>query len=188
VLDVGQLTRGLVQGDDAAYRVVFDLYYARLRRYLLAVTGGDELAAEEALEGAFRRAARYPRVFQEEAALWSWLTVLAKSALIDEHRKRRRYLAFLDRFRRHPAPAPIPALTSDPGESACAAEALDRNFALLPAADQALLAAKYFDREPVRSIAARLAVTEKTIESRLTRLRRKLKAAILAEQTREPIA
>ena len=75
-----------------------ELYFQRLLRYLLVVTGGREEAAREALQIALLRVVRHIRRFDREAVFWSWLTVLARSAVVDEERKRHRYLAFLDRF------------------------------------------------------------------------------------------
>ena len=84
-----------------AWRTFYDAYVDRLWRYLLVVDAGREDAAREALQGALVRATRHIKVFRDESVFWSWLTVLARSALADETRKRRRYFAFLDRFTRH---------------------------------------------------------------------------------------
>src|SRR5216117_2681975 len=74
------------------------MFCHRLLRYLLVVTGGREDAAREALQLALLRVVRHIRRFESEQAFWSWLTVLARNAVVDEERKRHRYLAFLDRF------------------------------------------------------------------------------------------
>jgi DNA-directed RNA polymerase specialized sigma24 family protein len=88
-------------GDEMAWRMFYDTYFDRLWRYLLVVASGNEDAAREALQGALVRATRHIKVFHSETVFWSWLTVLARSALADETRKRRRYFSFLDRFTRH---------------------------------------------------------------------------------------
>src|SRR5450759_4647475 len=111
-LDVAALTRRMVEGDELAYRSFYDVYFNRLSRYLLVVTAGDEDAAGEALQSALVRVARHIKVFPSEAVFWSWLTVLARSALCDQTRKRRRYLAFLDRFTWHSRAEQMP--TDDP--------------------------------------------------------------------------
>src|SRR2546427_4287238 len=89
------------EGDEMAYRIFYDAYYHRLWRYLLVVTSGDEEASGEALQSALVRVVRHIKVFPDDAAFWGWLTVLARSALSDQTRGRRRYLAFLDRFTKH---------------------------------------------------------------------------------------
>ena len=103
-LDIAALTRAMARGDESAYRTFYEAYFHRLFRYLLVVTAGDEDAAREALQATLVRVVRHIKPFREEGVFWSWLTVLARSALSDQTRKRRRYLAFLDRFTRTPVP------------------------------------------------------------------------------------
>src|ERR1035441_10881638 len=91
----------MADGDELAYRAFYDAYFNRLSRYLLVVAAGDEDAVREAMQSALVRVVRHIKVFPTDAVLWSWLTVLARSALSDQNRKRRRYLAFLDRFTWH---------------------------------------------------------------------------------------
>ena len=181
--EVVDLTRRLVAGDEVAWRQFHDRYFDRLLRYLLVVTGGREEAAREALQLTFVRAVRHIRRFDTEPALWSWLTVLARSSVVDEHRKRSRYLAFLDRWWRWQAtgvteagPDPEPRLRA----------VLDRGLEGLEARDRRLLRRKYFDGGSVREIADQTGETEKAIESRLGRARRKLKEAVLASLKDEP--
>lgn len=177
--DIAALTRALVAGDEVAYRMFHALYLDRLTRYLLVVNAGHEQAARDALQAMMPRLVRHIRVFHDEAVFWSWLTVLARSAHADERRTRRRYFAFLDRFTRH---AEIEAaIGGAPPRDDRLGEALARHLALLPAGERELIEWKYTERRAVRDIAAQLGATEKTVESRLTRIRRKLKEAVLAE-------
>ncbi len=184
--DIAALTRRLVAGDDQAYRMFYELYFDRLWRYLLVVTAGDEHVAREALQGTLTRVVRHIRVFSDEAVFWSWLTVLARSARADDRRKRRRYLAFLDRFTREAPAAPEPASTAR--DDARLDEVLREAMAELPADERELLEAKYSAEQPVREIATQLQTTEKAVESRLGRIRRKLKDAVLAQLHHEPRA
>ena len=86
----------------------------------------------------------------------------------------------MDRFTRYAALAE-PASGGDP-----LSEALKHNLADLPDDERTLLEWKYFEHESVASIARRLQTTEKAVESRLGRIRQKLKSAVLAELKREP--
>jgi RNA polymerase sigma-70 factor (ECF subfamily) len=170
-------------GDELAYRTFYDAYFERLSRYLLVVTGGDEDSAREALQAALVRVVRHIRVFPNDAVFWSWLTVLARSALSDQTRKRRRYLAFLDRFTQH---ARVEQDASDDGQpDARLLASLDRSVAALPSDERQLVERKYFARRPVREIAQELQTSEKAVESRLVRIRRKLKDAVLAQLKHE---
>jgi RNA polymerase sigma-70 factor, ECF subfamily len=167
----------MAQGDETAYRTFYDAYFERLSRYLLVVTAGDEDAAREALQSALVRVVRYIKVFPSDAIFWSWLTVLARSALSDQTRKRRRYLAFLDRFTWHSRTQQ--AASDDPGADTRLASLLERSLGALPFEERRLVEAKYFERSSVHEIAEDLSLSEKAVESRLVRIRQKLKASIL---------
>lgn len=169
----------MVAGDETAYRLFYDAYFDRLWRYLIVVTAGNEDAAREALQATLTRVVRHIRIFSSEPVFWSWLTVLARSALTDQTRKHRRYLAFLNRFSQHTATES--ARPEDERADERLRQLLDRHIATLAEDERQLVEAKYFARRSVRDIAAELQTTEKTIESRLTRIRQKLKNTVLAE-------
>jgi len=176
-VDIAALTRRMVQGDEAGYRMFYELYFHRLFRYLLVVTSGREEAAREALQLALLRVVRHIRKFDSEEAVWSWLTVLARSAVVDEQRKRGRYRSFLDRwFQRKQVEA-----AADTNADERLRELLEQNLDALPWDERDLINRKYFARESVKEIAADVGATEKAIESQLVRIRRKLKARILDE-------
>ena len=174
--DIAALTRALARGDEAAYRAFYDGYYDRLLRYLLVVTGGNEHAAREALQAALVRVVRHVRPFDAEDKFWSWLTVLARSALVDESRKQRRWFAFLERFSRHTET--LGAALNNGEADKTLLELLARNVSALPPDEQDLIARKYVERRSVRDIAGALQTTEKAVESRLSRVRQKLRSGV----------
>ena len=180
-LDVPALTRAMAKGDEAAYAKFYDAYFERLRRYLLVVTAGNEDAAREALQSGLVRVVRHIRQFESDEVFWGWLTVLARTALFDQTRKRRRYLSFLDRFTRHTQAVPGPQTEPD----AKLLELLETGLAILPADERKLLESKYLDDASVQEIASQLQTSEKAVESRLVRIRRKLKAALLDQLKHE---
>jgi len=69
------------------WRTFYSAYFDRLWRYLLVIAAGHEDAAREALQGTLVRVTRHIKVFRDENVFWSWLTVLARSALADETKK-----------------------------------------------------------------------------------------------------
>jgi len=173
----------MAKGDELAYRTFYDGYFHRLSRYLLVVTAGDEDVAREALQATLVRVVRHIKPFPDEAVFWSWLTVLARSALSDLSRKQRRYLAFLDRFTQH---ARVQQAVSDDHEADAQLLAfLEQGLAVLPEEERDLVQRKYFRRQSVREIAAELQTTEKAVESRLVRVRRTLREAVLTELRHE---
>jgi RNA polymerase sigma-70 factor (ECF subfamily) len=173
----------MTAGDETAYRIFYDAYFGRLLRYLLVVTGGNEEAAREALQLALVRVVRHVKVFESEEKFWSWLTVLARSALADESRKRRRYFVFLERFTRQQEIGPV---AMDNGEADDQLRALlESKLTALPEDERQLVEQKYILRQSVREIAGGQQTTEKAVESKLSRVRRKLKDAVLAELKNE---
>ena len=159
-----------------AYRVFYDEYYDRLRRYLLVVTSGNEEATREALQAALVRVVKHIRRFSTETEFWGWLTVLARSALFDQSRKRKRYWSLLERFTRHSEIDQV-ADTADP--DAKLLTLLEQDLATLPIDEKELIESKYLRGASVRELAEDFQTTEKAIESRLVRIRRKLKAALV---------
>jgi RNA polymerase sigma-70 factor (ECF subfamily) len=175
--EIASLTARMARGDEVAYRRFYELYFDRLLRYLLVVTGNEQ-TARDALQMTLLRVVRYAKPFPSESAFWSWLTVLARSSVADEGRRSSRYLAFLGRFFEH---AQLAADAPPDDADARLMELLEANLAALPADERQLLERKYLAGEPVRLIARETLATEKAVESRLTRVRRKLKEMILAQ-------
>lgn len=182
-LDVAGLTRAMAGGDETAYRHFYDAYFDRLLRYLLVVTGGNEEAAREALQLALVRVVRHVKVFDAEEKFWSWLTVLSRSALADESRKRRRYFAVMEKFARHQKTGVVPMSNGEADEQLHAL--LEKQLNALQDDERQLVEQKYLLRQSVREIAGEQQTTEKAVESKLSRVRRKLKDAVVAELKNE---
>ncbi len=178
VIDVSSLTARMARGDESAYRTFYELYFDRLLRYLLVLTR-DEPAAREALQLTFLRVVRNAKRFDSEEIFWSWLTVLARSSVVDEQRKKQRYTFFLARFFQHKETEQD--LASEPQDPALTLELLERNLATLPEDERELIERKYFGEASVREIAGELNSTEKAVESKLVRVRRKLRELILTQ-------
>ncbi len=173
----------MAAGEEATYYLFYDAYFDRLLRYLLVVTGGNEEAAREALQLALVRVVRHVKAFKSEDKFWSWLTVLARSALVDEARKRRRYFSFLERFTRHQE---TKMTVTDNGEADERLRTLlDKKLTALPADERRLVEQKYILHQSVREISDGQQTTEKAVESKLSRVRQKIRDAVLAELKNE---
>lgn len=166
----------MANGDEEAFREFHAAYFHRLLRYLFVVTRGDEDAARDALQETFTRAARHVRAFDSEEAFWGWLTLIARNAAADRHRKQKRYGALLSRF----------ALfwkTQQEPDHPIEEDDLDRLLmeatSTLPPMERSLIGEKYFRRASVRDLAARFQLSEKAIESRLARARQQLRAELI---------
>ena len=173
-IGISRLTRAMGAGDEAAWTELYQRYANRLFRYSLVITRGREDEARDAVQYTFIRAVRYCRPFDREIVLWNWLTRLARSAVIDERRKSTRYFGFLYRWFEEQSAMP----NSNDAESRLLS-ILESEISRLPPEDRELIQNKYFAGHSVRELALSLDITEKAIESRLVRLRRQLKAAVI---------
>lgn len=174
--DVAALTRALVRGDEAAWVSFHREYSGRIHRYLLVLLKGDDEAASEILQVTFTRIARHMREFGEEAVLWHWITRLARTAVIDELRKRGRREESLRELAQE---APGPSERED------WSELLQQGLAQMETTERELLQRKYLEGQSVREIAAHGAASEKAVESRITRARVRLRAIMLQLLRRE---
>jgi len=116
---------------------------------------------------------------------WSWLAVLARSALVDEQRKSARYGSFLSRWFAHSEIHSAAEALAEEDTEKRLTDSLEMALERLPDDERALAQSKYYDGQSVRDIASALGASEKAIESRLTRLRRKLKDLILEDIAHE---
>jgi RNA polymerase sigma-70 factor (ECF subfamily) len=174
--NVLRLTVRMSHGDETAFHEFYKLYFNRLLRYLIVVTNGREEIAREAVQAAFVRVARHVRKFDSETAFWNWLAMLARNCVVDEVRKRSRYQNLLARFfQQRPADT---NLKEDEADEQFL-KLFEKEIASLPDDERLLLERKYFAEETARSLAEEFQVTEKAMESRLLRIRGKLKAMIL---------
>ena len=171
-----ELTTSIARGDDVAFRQFFEEYHPRLHRYLLVATRGNDSLAQEALQNAMLRAVRHMKPCPNADWLWHWLTRLARTALIDELRMQQR------REARHRAAAPTTTGAADnpPDDGTAAlAVALDESLAELEPAERDLIEAFYFRGATQAEIGAARGLTGKAVESRLGRLRQRLRSLVL---------
>ena len=174
--DVATLTRAMVRGDEAAWVRFHREYSGRIQRYLLVLLKGDDELANEILQVTFTRIARHMREFSEETVLWHWLTRLARTAVVDELRKR---------GRREESLRELAQESSESNEPDDWSELLAQALAQLEPAERELLECKYLEGRSVREIAGTSADSEKAVESRITRARAKLRARMLQLLRRE---
>lgn len=143
-------------------------YRLRLLGYLSRTWHGEPAALDDLLQETLLRAVRYMRVFPDEDCFWSWLTVLARSAVGDHGRKRARWWKLLRRWRLE---AQLRAIVGEPDEFG---DQLETAMSQLDQEGRELLEAKYYRRASVRALAERHQLTEKAVEGRLSRARHQL--------------
>lgn len=169
------LTAGLAKGDNAAWRQFHREHGPAIMRQLLCATRGDYALASEALQQTYLRVARHARECAESAMFSAWLRRVAATALSDCRRRHRSFWALLLRRKAEPT-----EVCSAPEEDRFILRALAQALSQLPEEERQLLNAKYFHGDDVRTLAARLGVSAKAAESRLTRARHALRRQLLA--------
>jgi RNA polymerase sigma-70 factor (ECF subfamily) len=173
--DILGLTRAVRRGDADAFSRFYDLYSFRLYKFVLVLAHGDENEAREVCQAAFIKLAKRCDVFDDERRLWAWLCVLAKNTFLDHWRARQR----LNRFVSLGELATEPNGHMNPEHRLN--EILREALATLPPDERELIQAAYVDKRPLRELAEEAGQTYKALESRLGRLRQKLKEQLLKD-------
>jgi RNA polymerase sigma-70 factor (ECF subfamily) len=165
------LTRSVRRGEPEAFSRFYDLYSFRLYKFLLVLARGDEGQAREVCQVVFIKLAKRFEEFDEEGKLWAWLCTVAKNTFIDDCRARQRGQRFV------PLEEGFAQLDGDsPSQFR---ELLRDALTCLTPEERELLQAAYVDERPLRELAGAPDQTCKAVQSRLARLRRKLKEQLL---------
>jgi RNA polymerase sigma-70 factor, ECF subfamily len=177
--DIQDLTRAVKRGDADAFARFYDLYSFRLYKYLLVLAHGEEGEAREACQAVFIKLAKRFDAFEEERRLWAWLCVLARNTFVDQCRSRQRLQRFvsLDETR--------PEHESHGMPEHQLSDSLHEALGALPPDERELLEAAYVDKRPLGELAEAAGLTYKALESRLGRLRQKLKNQLLKDLRHE---
>ncbi len=176
--DIRALTLSIRRGDAAAFSRFYDLFSFRLYRYLLVLARGDENEAREVCQAVFIKLAKRFEVCPHEAALWAWLSRVAKTTFIDHcrARQRQRRVVSLDQLADGFDSA---AVSAPPVAEGLLSELLREALEAPPPEERELVQAAYVDERPLQDLALASGQSYKALESRLGRLRQKLKERLL---------
>lgn len=75
------------------FQKVYEEYARLVYRFLLSLTGNDDLA-EELLSETFYQAFRHVDKFEGRCSFYTWLCEIGKNAWIKECRRNKRYIDF----------------------------------------------------------------------------------------------
>lgn len=168
------VTRGMISGSQGAFRHFFDLVFDRLYHVLLVQTRGDEDLSKELAQVIMIRCVTHIPPFENERMLWGWLRQVARNCHVD----------WLRRKGREPQMVPLEvvehAVTApERDEQEELLLALDRSLNRLEADEREILQLAYFEGVTQQSMASKLNTTAKAIESKLGRIRQKLRRILL---------
>jgi len=167
------LTTRIMAGEEAAFAFFYNHFFDRLFRYTLVMTRGDEELSKEVMQKTMLKAVRYLKPLKDETVLWSWLTQLAKTSFIDLLRSQKRAPEFV--------PLEWVSEIGQPAESVGDSEiiledALERAVALLAPDEKQLIQSVYFEELSHKQIAESTRSSPKAVESKLARVRQKLRS------------
>jgi len=177
--DIRELTAAIRRGDAAAFARFYDFYSFRIYKFLLVLTRGDENDAREICQAVFIKLAKRIKVVDDEGQLWAWLCALSKNTFIDHYRARQRQNRFVSLDDLPPEPLLDGAATRQ------LSEILRDTLEALPPEERELIQAAYVDERPLRELADASGDSYKAVESRLARLRQKLKEQLLKKLRHE---
>jgi len=179
VANLKELTKAIRRGDEAAFTRFYDLYSLRLYKHLLALAKGNEAEAREVLQTVVVKLAKGFKVFDEERRMWGWVCRLARNAYVDLCRARRRDQRLV------PLEEHKPELAEGLDGEHRLSESLHHALEQLTAEERELMRAAYVDERPLQELANESGQTYKAVESRLARLRQKLKTNLLSHLRHE---
>jgi RNA polymerase sigma-70 factor (ECF subfamily) len=166
------LRDGALSGDEGAWRVLFDRHFAKLYRYVYYRAGKDRQRADDVVQECWRVAVEAIRRFDPERAPFdAWLRGIAANVLRNE---RRRGVALGDQLNQPPRVDDVSVNRLAEDDLIAAA------LGMLPDHYRAALRSKYVVGLSVAEIAVEQNVSEKSIESILSRARAAFKEAYRA--------
>lgn len=157
-----------MNGDNAAWEALYEREYPRLLRALLAI-GGDDGAAEDAVQEAFVRGYKQGLASLERPG--AWLLVVATRVLFHDRRRR-------------VADVQVETLPTVSSEIDFAVERADLLVALrqLSERQRAIVVARYYYDQTYAEIATAFGITGGTVGATLSQALGRLRAAQAARQ------
>ena len=181
------LAKKLLDGDEAAFRAVFDGYFPRLYRFAMSRLGGDADEARDVVQHAFCKAFERLETYRGEASLYGWIHQICRNTLIDRARRQSVRPLPLTLSGRDDAIATIVDAIRAPEDEEPhhrvarldLLQLIQATLDCLPSHYGNVLEWKYIEEHSVNEIAARLSIGPKAAESLLTRARNAFREAIV---------
>ena len=173
-MDIPVLTRAIYQGDHKAFEQFYEAVFSPLYHYLLVCSGGHQQTVQDAQQETLIKTARNMKIFQNETDLWNWVRCIARNALIDQIRRSRTH--------RHLLLQPEDKCLDNKYKQDYQSELyshLDHCMNQLSLTERSLIQGKYLHIKTCKTLAQEHNLTVKAVESRLSRIRRKLKNLML---------
>ncbi|MEK7950343.1 RNA polymerase sigma factor [Luteolibacter soli] len=167
--DLPKLTRGLVRCEDAAWRDFHARFYPRLKAQVVA-RGIPECESAEVVQRVYLRVLRHAKVFLAHEDFDAWLSCLTRCEVIDSSRRDRRRSWLGERYQQWQE-LRRPAVDGEGSD-------LEAALAQLEETDRSMLVRHYVEGWSQEDLAREQATTVKAVESKLARLRKRLRGLL----------
>jgi RNA polymerase sigma-70 factor (ECF subfamily) len=171
VFDSAAGETGYQPGDEADFERLYQASYGKILSTLTAVLG-DRAAAEDCAQDAFERAYKKWDTWQPVAPAEAWVHRIAINAAVSHQRKMRlREVGEVIRRIGRPGLAPDPAVEAERRDLADA-------IAQLPPKQAAAIVLRHYHGYTNRAIAQTLGIPERTVASRLSAAKERLRSML----------
>lgn len=165
--DTASLTQGLARCDERAWRDFHERYHGLLHGLAVA-RGVAACDTPELIQRVYLRVLRHPKAFESAAALEGWLACLVRCEVVDAARSRTRRNWLNERFQQW-------LEMRTPETAHPQADQLAGAMAKLGRDERTMVTQHYFLGWSHQRIAATWKTTAKAVESKLARLRKRLR-------------
>jgi RNA polymerase sigma-70 factor (ECF subfamily) len=179
-----QLVEGLIRGEEACYRQLYEVFSPRLRALLLRIFRDPHLV-DDALQTTFLQVFRYIAQFNGQSSLMTWMTQIAlnEAGRMARRQTRTRQVAAQD-LPEAADPRTPEHQNAEREEYACLAEAI----AALPLEKRTALLLFEVEGFSVQEIADVTGEPRGTVLARLSRTRAELRQVVMAQRGPEPVS
>jgi RNA polymerase sigma-70 factor, ECF subfamily len=168
--EIASLTHGLSCCDERAWRAFHEQFYQQLHN-LTRARGVAECDVPEIIQGVYLRVLRHAKIIRDGESFKAWLACLVRCEVIDHSRRRGRRNWLNERFQQWQE-----ARCETSGHDAC--EQLEEAMQTLQENDRALIRRHYLDGWSQQKLAELHQVSVKAVESKLARLRKRLRQTL----------
>ena len=164
--------RVVASGDEAAFEVLYRRHTPSVFRFVLRLSGGDAVEAEDLMQETWIKAARSLARFEWKSAFCTWLMGIALNQFRQLARRNGRLLTAVA------GEWDLPSDAVEPGSSID----LERALALLPHGFRTVLVLHDVEGFTHREIGEQLGISEGTSKSQLHEARRAMRRLLNAER------
>jgi len=160
--------RVVADGDEAAFEILYRRHTPSVFRFVLRLSGGDAVEAEDLMQETWLRAARSLGRFEWKSAFCTWLMGIALNQFRELARRNGRRLVTVEGEWDVPSEASEPGVRMD----------LERAIRLLPPGFRTVLVLHDVEGFTHREIGERLGIAEGTSKSQLHEARRAMRGLL----------